>query len=43
MYTVSEIVDMGAAHELILAVNKEVSQWDDSEERTMDAQEYFDE
>lgn len=43
MYTVSDIVDMGAAHELILAVNKEVGKWDDSEEVTMDPLEYFDE
>lgn len=42
MYTVSEVVDMGAAHELILAVNKEVSKWDDSEELTMDPLECFD-
>jgi hypothetical protein len=43
MYTVSDVVDMGEAHELILSDIKLVSSLDDSADLTMRAEEYFDE
>jgi len=43
MYIVSDVVDMGEAHELILTETKEVSRFDDSQEFTMTPLEYFDE
>ena len=43
MYTISDVVEMGEAHELILSDIKEVSILDDSAELSMEALEYFDE
>ena len=43
MYTVSDIVDLGEAHELVLSEIKEVLTQDDSEYQTMAPSEYFDE
>ena len=43
MYSVSDVVDMGEAHELILSDLKKVSTLDDSAELTMQVLEYFDE
>lgn len=43
MYSVSEVVEMGAAHELVLSDIKEVLVFDDAEQQTMTALESFDE
>lgn len=43
MYIVSNVIEMGEAHELILADIKQVSILDDSAELSMEALEYFDE
>ena len=43
MYNVSDAVEMGAAHELILIVVKEEFSGDDSEARTQEPEQYFDE
>ena len=43
MYTVSDIVDLGEAHELVLSDIKEILTIDDSESQTMLALECFDE
>ncbi len=43
MYNVSDAVEMGDAHEVILILVKEEVSGDDSEFRTEEAQEYFDE
>lgn len=43
MYNVSDAVEMGSAHELILTFIKQVLVLDDSQENTDRAEEYFDE
>ena len=43
MYNVSDAVEMGDAHEVILILVKEEFSGDDSEPRTEAAEEYFDE
>lgn len=43
MYTVSDVVDMGAAHELILSDMKVTASQDDSQLNTFQPPEYFDE
>jgi hypothetical protein len=42
MYTVSEIVEMGEAHELVLSQIKQVLQLDDSAVQSMPAEDHFD-
>ena len=43
MYTVSEVVEMGDARELILSEIKEAFVGDDNEPQTLQPGEYFDE
>ena len=43
MYNVSDAVEMGAAHELILVLTKQEFSEDDNDPRTEPAEEYFDE
>jgi hypothetical protein len=43
MYTVSEVVEMGKAQDLILTEVKDISQEDDFAPNTLRAEEYFDE
>lgn len=43
MYTVSDAVEMGDAQELILSSIKQEFVQDDSQEQTLQAEEYFDE
>lgn len=43
MYNVSDAVEMGDAHEVILILVKEEFSADDSDPRTEPAEEYFDE
>ncbi|HKY41512.1 MAG TPA: hypothetical protein VJM50_00335 [Pyrinomonadaceae bacterium] len=43
MYTISDVVEMGEAHELILSDLKELSILDDASELSMMPVEYFDE
>ncbi len=43
MYSISDVVEMGDAHELILSDIKRISVLDDSAEFSMEALEYFDE
>lgn len=43
MYTISDVVEMGEAHELVLSLIKELPlQFDDSEPQSMPDQEHFD-
>ena len=41
MYNISDVVEMGEAHELVLSLLKEPLQFDDSEPFTMPAEEHF--
>ena len=43
MYSVSDVLDMGAAHELILCYVKDILRWDDIEQYTLPWVEDFDE
>ena len=43
MYSISDVVEMGDAHELILSDIKQISVLDDSAELSLEALEYFDE
>ena len=43
MYSVSDVVELGEAHELVLSDIKEVLRLDDAEEQSMQPGEYFDE
>lgn len=43
MYTVSDAVEIGTAQELILALRKVVSVFDDAQPNTTIPEEYFDE
>jgi len=43
MYSVTDVVEMGDAHELILSEIKRISTLDDSADFSMEALEYFDE
>jgi len=43
MYTISEIVELGDARELILSEIKVVSRLDDSQDNTLEPSEYFEE
>lgn len=43
MYSISNVVEMGDAHELILSDIKQISVQDDSAELSLEALEYFDE
>ena len=43
MYIVSDVVEMGAAHELVLSVLKTEFLLDDTSPETMPAEQYFDE
>lgn len=43
MYSVSDIVELGSAQELVLSIIKEEFVMDDSSAQTMQAEEYFEE
>ena len=43
MYTISDVVEMGDARELLLSLLKDIFQQDDSEQHTAELEEYFDE